>query len=96
MSVDAFMLALTAGSALLALWLTVRLPGLSPQRAPGLTVALAALVAAFAVGPWLVHLVGRPLGAFAAVFIVVLPACTYAFLVGLWLLGFVSRRLRPH
>jgi hypothetical protein len=95
MSVEAFMLALTTGAALLALWLTVRLPRLSPQRARGLTAALAGVVVAFAAAPWLVHAVGRPLGAFAAIFIVVLPALTYVFLVALWLLGFVGRLARP-
>ena len=89
------MLVLTVGAALLALWLTVRIPRLGPQRTRSFIAAIVCGGVVVAAAPGLVQLVGRPLGAFAAIFIVVLPACTYMFLVALWLLARVSRLLRP-
>lgn len=90
------MAVLTVGAALLALWVAVCLPKLTPQTKSSLVVALLGMLVTIAVAPTLVHLVGRPLGAFAAIFIVVLPACTYIFLASLWLLGYLSRLLRPY
>lgn len=89
------MMVLLVGAALLALWVAVCLPKLTPQRKSSLLLALLGMLVAIAAAPILVPVVGRPLGAFGAIFIVVLPAFTYIFLASLWLLGYLSRLLRP-
>jgi hypothetical protein len=89
------MLVFPVGAALLALWLYVRIPRLRPQGVLGFATAIVAGGIVIAATPELIQLVGRPLGAFAAVFLVVLPAFSYIFLVALWLLSRLSRLVRP-
>jgi hypothetical protein len=95
MSAEAFMSTIVVASALLALWLSVRLPQLRPASTRGVVIAAGVGLATLALTPWLVNVVGQPLGALAAVFLVVLPAFTYLFLGSLWLLGYMSRLFRP-
>jgi hypothetical protein len=40
--------------------------------------------------------VGMPLGAVAAIFVVALPCCTYLFLVAAWAILWVGRLLGPN
>jgi uncharacterized membrane protein len=94
-TLDSFIYVLVVGAALLAMWLAVRVPRLAPRSRRGYGAALAAVVAVVVATPWLVHLVGAPLGAFAAIFLVVLPAFTYVFLATIWLLQLFGRLLRP-
>lgn len=82
MSNAAFVVALAAGSALLALWVHVRFPTLAPERL-GRTIVHAA--AAFA----LLHVsagLGGSLTVLVAVLLFVLPALTYALLCTIWIL----------
>ncbi len=90
------MLTLAVGSSLLALWIAVRFPRLSPQSAPGIAAAVFALVLVVGVGPRAVELVGPPLGAFAAIFLIALPCCVYLFLAAAWVILWAGRALRPH
>ena len=90
------MLTLAIGSSLLALWIAVRFPRLSPRSAPGIAAAVFAIVLVVGAGPWVVELVGAPLGAFAAIFLIALPCCTYLFLVAAWVILWTGRALRPH
>jgi hypothetical protein len=90
---ETFLLSFVMGSAALAAWVAVRLPGLAPQslRTATLHVVLALLVS-FAMEPAL-HLVpGLPARAsvLAALFGVALPAVTYMFLSGLWFLKLMA------
>jgi hypothetical protein len=83
MSNGLFLLALTAGAALLAMWLHARVPSLAPERIGLLIVNAAAafvllkLTAAFGAGSTT---------AFATVLLLVLPALTYALLCTIWVL----------
>jgi hypothetical protein len=94
-SIGAFMLVLMVGAALLALWLSVRMSRFEPQRLGSFVAALVGGIVVIGAVPELIPFVGRPLGPFAAVFLVVLPACTYVFLLALWLLARFGRLLRP-
>jgi hypothetical protein len=94
-TLDSFIHVLVVGAALLAMWVALRLPQLTPQTRRGYGLALAGVVAVVVATPWLVHAVGTPLGVLAAVFLVVLPAFTYVFLAAFWLLQLFGRLLRP-
>lgn len=83
MSNGTFVLALTVGAALLALWTHARFPSLAPERL-GRTMLHAAL--AFAVLTFATHVVDSALITFAAIFVVLLPALVYAFLSAIWVL----------
>jgi hypothetical protein len=96
MSIQAFMLVLAVGSALLALWLAIRLPKLGPHSAAGLAAAVVTLVIVLAAGPWAMTVVWVPLGAFAAIFVVALPCCTYLFLLAAWIIVWMGRLLGPN
>jgi hypothetical protein len=82
MSNGTFVVALAIGAALLAAWTHARFPSLAPER---LGRTLAHLVAASV----LLNLApgfGQLVGAFAAVFLLVLPALVYALLSAIWML----------
>jgi ABC-type uncharacterized transport system permease subunit len=82
MSNGTFVLVLTAGAALLAMWTHVRFPSLAPERV-GRTFMHAA--SAFVLVQLAASLMG---GSFvlAPLFLVVLPALVYALLCMIWLL----------
>lgn len=87
-----FVLALAAGAALLAAWTHARFPGLAPERL-GRTlghVVVASVVLQLAPG------LGGSLGAFAAVFLIVLPALVYALLATIWMLQQARTALGLH
>jgi hypothetical protein len=93
--VQVFLLALLVASALLALWFFVRFPRLAPVGERGVTLALGGMLAVFAFGPQAVTIVGQPLGAVPAAFLVALPASTYIFLAVIWLMTYVKRAIEP-
>jgi hypothetical protein len=82
MSSGTFLIVLTAGAGLLAMWVHVRFPALAPERI-GRTVAHVA--AAFV----LLHVAassGNSMTAFAMVLFLLLPALVYALLCMIWML----------
>ncbi|HSL64241.1 MAG TPA: hypothetical protein VK874_06230 [Gaiellaceae bacterium] len=95
-STQQFLLALVVASALLAAWFFVRFPRLAPTGNRGVTLGLLGMFAVFGVTPTAVMVVGEPLGAVAAAFLVVLPACVYIFLACIWLLAYVRRGISPY
>jgi hypothetical protein len=84
MSNSMFVLALTGGAGLLAMWIHARFPRLAPERmAPSLLHALMA----FALLLLTEASVGEGSGAlFAAIMCLVLPALVYALLCAIWIL----------
>jgi hypothetical protein len=95
-STQVFLLALLVASALLAAWFFARFPRLVPVGSRGVTLGFLGMFAVFGLTPPAVMIVGRPLGAVAAAFLVVLPACSYVFLAALWLLAYVRRGIAPY
>ncbi len=83
MSNGTFVLALTVGAGLLALWIHVRFPALAPERLPRtlahVLVAFGLLLAVPGVG-------SSATAVLAALFLLVLPALVYALLCSIWML----------
>lgn len=96
MSIHVFMLFLTGGAALLAGWVVVRFPRLTPQSGRGVSAWLAGAIACFVGAPLAVTGVGLALGAFAAVFFVALPAAMVIFLACAWVMLYVMRAIAPY
>ena len=96
MTWQTYMLFLTAGGALLAAWIVVRAPRLTPRSARGVGLGLAGIAAVSLVAPYAIRPVGVPLGAPAAALLVALPACTYVFTAIAWLMLYVARAIAPH
>src|SRR5574337_780747 len=96
MSWQTYMLFLTTGGALLAAWVVVRAPQLTPRSARGVGLGLAGIAAVSFATPHLIAPVGEPLGAPAAALLVALPACVYIFTAVAWLMLYVARALAPH
>ena len=88
MSIGSFVIALTVGAALLALWTSVRFPRIGPETLRGALVQVAiALVAGWFLVPAAVTAVvdwASPAGPLVAMLLFVLPALTYLFLASLW------------
>jgi hypothetical protein len=84
-----FLFLFVLGSALLAVWVAVRVPSLAPStfRAAGVHL-LAAFVVGSALAPSLNAVPGLPSmpSLLLALFAIALPVITYMLLVGLWLL----------
>ncbi len=93
MSNGTFVLVLTAGAGLLALWLHVRFPSLAPERL-GRTILHAA--AAFALLKT-TSMFGEStaVSTFVFVFVFVLPALVYALLCTIWVLQQAQTALGP-
>jgi hypothetical protein len=88
MGKETFLLLFLLGSALLAIWIVVRLPWLAPRSFRGAWVHLAAaLVVGAVLGPILRAVPGLPsqLSVLASLFGIALPAITYMLLTGMWL-----------
>ena len=87
MSLQAFMLMLCGGAALLALWIDIRFPRFSP---PDVMRAVMRVIAAFAVGylitPVLTLALGAGLSPAAALMLLVLPALVLFFLAAIWMM----------
>jgi len=93
--IQIFLVALVVAAALLAGWFFVRFPRLAPVGERGITLALVGTFAVFSFGPQAVTVVGQPLGAVPAAFLVALPGCTYIFLAVIWLMAYVKRAIEP-
>jgi hypothetical protein len=91
-----FMLFLTGAAALLAAWIVVRLPRLTPQSGQAITVWLCATIAVFIGAPFAVTLVGQAFGAFLAIFCVALPSGICIFLTIAWVMLYVMRAIAPY
>jgi hypothetical protein len=79
----AFTVALFIGSAIIALWFSVRFPRLAPSR---LDVRIAALIAASAALRLLPIDTSTSLRLFGSLFVIALPLLSVAWLTAIWLL----------
>ena len=97
-SAQTFVMALCVGSALLALWIVVRLPRLGPSDLPHalLHIFFSVFVGA-AIGPGIhaVGALGLPGAQFIAAFAIALPAFTYMFLAAAWLMRVMRDFFQP-
>ena len=88
MSLGVFVIAMTVGAALLALWTSVRFSQIAPETLRGALVHVAiALLAGWFLVPVAVTSVvdwATPTGPLIAMLLFVLPALTYLFLASLW------------
>jgi len=89
MTVQAFVICIAVGAALVALWVNVRFPRLMPWKMSRLLVHLVlSLLCVYVVAPAMgtVMSLGIPAANVAAVFAVAFPVLVYNFLVGTWLI----------
>ena len=99
MSAPSLVVAISVGSALIALWIFIRYPRLVPVR-PGLRMAhlVAALAVAQFVAPAAMSLVihgSNALGpSLFALFFIFLPSQLYAYLSGIWVLALLRNALQ--
>jgi hypothetical protein len=88
MSLGLFVIALTVGAALLAVWTSFRFPRIAPETLRGalVHVAVALLAGWFLVPAAVTSVVDwvSPTGPLVATLLFVLPALTYLFLATLW------------
>jgi hypothetical protein len=86
MSEDGFLLLLSLGAAVLALWIALRFPTLGPSNVGrALLHVAAALAVGYAVAPAM-RLLGAPASPLVPVLCVALPGLIYMFLSGAWLI----------
>lgn len=83
MSNGTFVLALSLGAGLLAVWIHARFPGLAPER---LGRTLGHAVIAFLLLQLVPGLEGSAAAILAGLFLLVLPALVYALLCSVWML----------
>jgi hypothetical protein len=98
MSLDAFIIAMTIGAALLALWAGIRFPRMGPDTLAGALLQVAvALVAGWFLVPAAVASVVRwdaLFGPLIGVLLFALPALTYLFLASLWAMRVLQQMMR--
>ena len=98
MSIGTFIIAMTVGSALLALWAGVRWPRMGPDTLAGALVQVAvALVAGWFLVPAAVASVVRwdeTFGPLIALLLFALPALTYLFLASLWAMRVLQQMMQ--
>ena len=87
MSSSAFVVILSIGSALLALWIHVRFPKLAPEHV-GKTLLHTGL--AFALLRLTPGMVESPVVAVVAIALLVIPGLSYALLCSIWMLRHVQ------
>jgi hypothetical protein len=98
LSVESFVLVLCAGSALIAVWIAVRLPDFGPAR---LQTALLHILLSVLVGAVTTRAVAAvaglwvPTGQFIAIFAIALPGLTYMFLAAAWLMRVMRDFIQP-
>jgi hypothetical protein len=98
MSSASLVVAISMGSALLALWAFVRYPTLAPARA-GLRMAhllIALAVAQFAAPAAMTHVIHGSTAlapSLLALFLIFLPSQLYAYLSGIWVLALLRNAL---
>lgn len=90
MSNSTFVLVLTGGAGLLAMWIHARFPKLAPER---MGSALVHAAVAFALLQLAATLEMGTVTVFATVFLVVLPAFVYALLCTIWILRHAQNAL---
>jgi hypothetical protein len=95
-SPQTFALVLVAGSAVLALWVTVRFPASIPSTGKGVSLGLVAAIALLVGTPPAIMAVGGLAGFLGAAFLVVLPAGIGIFLAIAWIMLFVIRAIEPY
>jgi hypothetical protein len=85
MTVETYLLTLTAGAAALALWAFARFPAVGPRRpVTALAHLTVALLAAWLAAPLIASVAGAG-GPALGLIVIALPALTYVFLAGAWL-----------
>ena len=98
MSFGTFIIAMTIGAALLALWAGVRFPRMGPNTLAGALVQVAlALAAGWFLVPAAISSVVRwddTAGPLIAVLLFALPALTYLFLASLWAMRVLQQMMR--
>ena len=98
MSLGVFVIAMTVGAALLALWTSFRFPRIAPETLSGALVHVAvALLAGWFLVPAAVTSVvdwASPTGPLIAMLLFVLPALTYLFLASLWAMRMLQELLQ--
>jgi hypothetical protein len=93
---QAFAFSLVVGSALLALWIIVRFPRLTPTTGKGVSVGLGVAIALFVGTPPAIMVIGGAVGFIGAAMLVVLPAGICIFLAIAWIMLFVMRAIEPY
>jgi hypothetical protein len=88
--------ALAGGSALLALWIIVRFPALTPTTGKGVSIGLGVAVAMVFGTPPAIMVVGSTAGLVGAAMLVALPAGICIFLAIAWMMLFVIRAIEPY
>ena len=89
MSITLYVVLFAIGSAVVALWITVRFPKLMPWKMAVLLVHLVlALLSVYAVAPamGIVSASGLPAARLTSVFAIAFPVLVYNFLVGTWMI----------
>ena len=89
MSVSLYVILFAVGSAVVALWITVRFPKLMPWKMAILLVHLVfAFLCVYAVAPGMAAVAasGIPAPRLTSVFAVAFPVLVYNFLVGTWMI----------
>jgi hypothetical protein len=98
MSIGAFVIAMTIGAALLALWAGVRFPRMGPDTLAGALVQVAiALVAGWVLVPAAIASViswDARFGPLIALLLFALPALTYLFLASIWAMRVLQEMMR--
>jgi hypothetical protein len=88
-NVTLYVVLFAIGSAVVALWITVRFPKLMPWKMGVLLVHLVlAVLSVYAIGPAM-HIVstsGVPAARLTSVFAIAFPVLVYNFLVGTWMI----------
>jgi hypothetical protein len=93
---QSFSLVLIAASALLALWVIVRFPGLTPTSGKGVSAGIGLAIVMFLGTPPAIMVVGGVAGFVGAAMLVVLPAGICIFLAIAWIMLFVIRAIQPY
>ncbi len=101
MGAAGFLVCFAVGSAVLALWIDHRAPGLAPSTLRKIFIhLLAAMGVAHIVAPFLMDAVidGSSWSVLVAVFAIALPAVTYSLLAAVWLIKLLVGMVRglPH
>jgi hypothetical protein len=99
-SVGAFLIVLTAGAGVVALWVDARFPKIGPKdmRQVLLHVGLSIVIAQLAV-PLLIKTIaaaGSPAGILFALFAIGCPALTYCLLASIWIIKGLQAAFRHH
>jgi hypothetical protein len=96
MTIGPFLIAMTVGTAVLALWSYVRWPGAAPATMKGavLRVALALVLLQVVAGALDLGVEAAPSLAILLLVGTVLPALTYTFLASIWFLKVCADQVR--